>query len=171
MREPAGTGGMSASTTLPVVIVLNMFHAITSMPASMVAAIDGALQIDFGDIELHATPSPAAPFGAGELDLDPAIPLQTSGWGNYDFYGDRFLSTPNEPNAISISYYLRDRQERKGRPHVMTDEPPELKGKQFQRFGPVWRLAHLAFAISVIVLALATFSARPMKRLPSAPAS
>ena len=29
----------------------------------------------------------------------------------------------------------RDRQERKSRPHVVTDEPPELKGKQFQRFG------------------------------------
>ena len=48
----------------------------------------------------------------------------------------------------------RERQERKSRPHVMTDEPPELKGKQFQRFGPLWRLAHLAFALSVMTLVL-----------------
>ena len=48
----------------------------------------------------------------------------------------------------------RDRQERKGRPHVVSDEPPELKGKQFQRFGPIWRLAHLAFAMSVMTLVL-----------------
>jgi cytochrome b subunit of formate dehydrogenase len=48
----------------------------------------------------------------------------------------------------------RDRQERKSRPHVLTEEPPELQGKQFQRFGPVWRLAHLAFALSVMTLVL-----------------
>jgi len=53
----------------------------------------------------------------------------------------------------------RDRQERKGRPHVLTDEPPELKGKQFQRFGPVWRLAHLAFALSVMTLVLTGMAA------------
>ena len=48
----------------------------------------------------------------------------------------------------------RDRQARKTRPHVLTDEPPELKGKQFQRFGPWWRLAHLLFALSLMVLTL-----------------
>ena len=48
----------------------------------------------------------------------------------------------------------RDRQERKSRPHVMTESPPELNGKQFQRFGPLWRLAHLAFALSVMTLVL-----------------
>ena len=34
------------------------------------------------------------------FDLDPHAPVQTSGWGNYDFYGDRFVSTPNEPAGI-----------------------------------------------------------------------
>jgi cytochrome b subunit of formate dehydrogenase len=48
----------------------------------------------------------------------------------------------------------RDRQAHKARPHVLTDEPPELKGKQFQRFAPLWRLAHLAFALSVMTLVL-----------------
>jgi photosystem II stability/assembly factor-like uncharacterized protein len=47
------------------------------------------------------------------FDPVPRTPLQTSGWGNYDFYGDRFVSTPNEPNGIPVTYYLRDGQERK----------------------------------------------------------
>jgi len=48
----------------------------------------------------------------------------------------------------------RERQERKSRPHVVPDDTLQLGGKQFQRFGPVWRLAHLAFAISVMTLVL-----------------
>jgi photosystem II stability/assembly factor-like uncharacterized protein len=31
-----------------------------------------------------------------------------SGWGNYRLFGDRNLSTPNEPNGVSIAYYQRD---------------------------------------------------------------
>jgi len=46
----------------------------------------------------------------------------------------------------------RDRQERKARPHVKTDELPELQGKLFQRFAPGWRIAHLLFALSVMTL-------------------
>jgi cytochrome b subunit of formate dehydrogenase len=48
----------------------------------------------------------------------------------------------------------RERQERKTRPHVVPDEDLKPGGKQFQRFGPLWRLAHLAFAISVMTLVL-----------------
>jgi len=47
------------------------------------------------------------------FDIEPRTPFPTSGWGNYDFYGDRFVSTPNEPNAITVTYYLRDAQEHK----------------------------------------------------------
>ncbi|HUJ85743.1 MAG TPA: cytochrome b/b6 domain-containing protein [Burkholderiales bacterium] len=53
----------------------------------------------------------------------------------------------------------RDRQERKTRPYVKTGEmalPPE--GKYFQRFGPLWRLAHLLLAISVMGLVLTGMS-------------
>ena len=32
----------------------------------------------------------------------------TRGWGNYHLYGDRHLSTPNEPNAVFIHYYLKE---------------------------------------------------------------
>jgi cytochrome b subunit of formate dehydrogenase len=52
----------------------------------------------------------------------------------------------------------RERQERKSRPHVVTEELPQLQGKQYQRFGPVWRAAHLAFAISVMTLVLTGMS-------------
>jgi thiosulfate reductase cytochrome b subunit len=48
----------------------------------------------------------------------------------------------------------RDRQERKTRPHVMADESLQLQGKQYQRFAPAWRLAHLLFALSVMTLVL-----------------
>jgi len=34
-------------------------------------------------------------------------------WGNYDLYGDRHLSTPNEPNAIVIDYYLKNKTKEK----------------------------------------------------------
>jgi thiosulfate reductase cytochrome b subunit len=48
----------------------------------------------------------------------------------------------------------KDRQEGKSRPHVMADESLKLQGRQYQRFGPVWRLAHLVFALSVMTLVL-----------------
>jgi len=48
----------------------------------------------------------------------------------------------------------QDRQQRKGRPHVLADESLPLQGKQYQRFGPLWRLAHLVFAVSVMTLVL-----------------
>jgi thiosulfate reductase cytochrome b subunit len=48
----------------------------------------------------------------------------------------------------------KDRQARKSRPHVATDELPQSQGKQFQRFGPLWRMGHLVFALSVMTLVL-----------------
>jgi cytochrome c551/c552/cytochrome b subunit of formate dehydrogenase len=48
----------------------------------------------------------------------------------------------------------RDRKEGKTRPHVQLDPSMNLQGRQFQRFGPLWRLAHLLFAISVMTLVL-----------------
>ncbi|TAK83804.1 MAG: cytochrome C [Betaproteobacteria bacterium] len=48
----------------------------------------------------------------------------------------------------------KDRRERKLRPHVTGVDVPHPHEKQYQRFGPVWRLAHLLFAISVMTLVL-----------------
>ncbi len=42
------------------------------------------------------------------FDIEPRKSFQTSGWGNYDFYGDRYRPTPNEPVGFAIQYYLRD---------------------------------------------------------------
>jgi len=47
------------------------------------------------------------------FDIEPRSYFSTSGWGNYDLYGDRHLTTPNEPNALSITYHLREAKERK----------------------------------------------------------
>ena len=49
----------------------------------------------------------------------------------------------------------KERKDGKGRPHVLTaDLPPHLRGKYFRRFTPAWMVAHLFFALSLMVLAL-----------------
>jgi cytochrome b subunit of formate dehydrogenase len=57
----------------------------------------------------------------------------------------------------SALWFYREYQERKARlsrPHVRTEELPQAAGKQFRRFGPVVRAAHLLFALSVMMLVL-----------------
>jgi thiosulfate reductase cytochrome b subunit len=53
-------------------------------------------------------------------------------------------------------YYreFKDRQERRARPHVKTEELPQNEGKQVRRFAPLWRVAHLCFALSVMLLVI-----------------
>ncbi len=53
----------------------------------------------------------------------------------------------------------KDRQARKTRPYVKTDEMQALQGKHYQRFGPVWRLMHLVLALTVMTLVLTGMSA------------
>jgi len=43
------------------------------------------------------------------FDIESKNQYVTRGWGNYHLYGDRHIFTPNEPNAIVINYYLRDK--------------------------------------------------------------
>ena len=47
----------------------------------------------------------------------------------------------------------KERQERKTRPHVRT-EGLDLKGKYFRRFPLIWRIGHLLFALSLMILTL-----------------
>ena len=58
----------------------------------------------------------------------------------------------------SILWWYReyaDRKEGKTRPHIRTDAlPAEFATKYVRRFGPMWRVAHLFFAISVMTLVL-----------------
>ncbi len=42
------------------------------------------------------------------FEIEPKAQHVTRGWGNYHLYGDRHLSTPNEPNAVTIHYYLKE---------------------------------------------------------------
>ena len=48
----------------------------------------------------------------------------------------------------------RDRREGRSVPHVALAGLPQAQGRHFNRFGPVWRLAHLVFALSVMMLVL-----------------
>ena len=54
----------------------------------------------------------------------------------------------------------KERKERKSRPHVKTDELLEgkYKGKHYQRFPLVWRIGHLTFALSLMILTLTGMS-------------
>jgi len=58
--------------------------------------------------------------------------------------------------SMALWFYreLKDRREGKTMPHVLTDGLPQEQGKYYQRFGPVWRIAHLVFAMSVMMLVL-----------------
>jgi cytochrome b subunit of formate dehydrogenase len=49
----------------------------------------------------------------------------------------------------------KDRQQAKLRPQIKLEAlPPELQGKHFKRFGVIWRLAHITFALSLMILTL-----------------
>ncbi len=54
----------------------------------------------------------------------------------------------------------KDRQQRKTRPHVLAEALPEGlgKGKYYQRFPLIWRIAHLVFALSLMILVLTGMS-------------
>jgi len=55
-------------------------------------------------------------------------------------------------------WFYREYKERKargGHEHIRVDEvPAALRGKHIQRFSPVWRIAHLIFALSLMTLTL-----------------
>lgn len=52
----------------------------------------------------------------------------------------------------------KERQQRKSQPHVKLDGlpavPAALAGKHFQRFSRTWRIAHILFAVSLMILTL-----------------
>ena len=56
---------------------------------------------------------------------------------------------------------FKEHRRRKTQPHVRIDAVPEcrqLPGKHFQRFSPMWRIAHLLFALSLMILTLTGIS-------------
>ena len=42
------------------------------------------------------------------FQVEPTVQRVTRGWGNYNLYGSRHLSTPNEPNVVVFNYYLKE---------------------------------------------------------------
>jgi FlgD Ig-like domain len=44
---------------------------------------------------------------AALLPVRPVAQREGGAWGNYRLYGDRYPATLNEPNGITITYYLR----------------------------------------------------------------
>ena len=53
----------------------------------------------------------------------------------------------------------KERKEGRNRLHVRTDELLQEPGKYYERWGVLWRIAHLAFAISLMVLVLTGMTA------------
>jgi len=58
--------------------------------------------------------------------------------------------------ALWLFREYKERKARMSRPHVKIDELREgkFKGKRYQRFPVAWRIAHLIFALSLMILAL-----------------
>lgn len=42
------------------------------------------------------------------FNVEPKMNFNRRAWGNYNLYGYRHISTPNEPNAVVIYYYIKD---------------------------------------------------------------
>jgi len=57
-------------------------------------------------------------------------------------------------SALWFYREMRDRQQRKPRPQVRTDALPRQESRYFQRWTPLWRWAHLVFALSIILLVM-----------------
>jgi cytochrome b subunit of formate dehydrogenase len=58
----------------------------------------------------------------------------------------------------TLLWFFREYKERKLRasqPHIKAEAlPAHLKGKHVRRFSPIWRLAHITFALSLMILTL-----------------
>jgi cytochrome b subunit of formate dehydrogenase len=57
-------------------------------------------------------------------------------------------------SALWFYRELRDRQQRRPRPHVRADALPRTEGPYYERWSAAWRWAHLVFAASVILLVI-----------------
>ncbi|HET7730775.1 MAG TPA: cytochrome b/b6 domain-containing protein [Usitatibacter sp.] len=54
----------------------------------------------------------------------------------------------------------KDRKQGKTRPHVSVEAlPPAARGRHYERFNWIWRLAHLTFAVSLMILTLTGMTA------------
>jgi hypothetical protein len=42
------------------------------------------------------------------FEIEPKVVSRMRAWGNYQLYGDRHITTPNEPSGLVIYYYLKN---------------------------------------------------------------
>jgi cytochrome b subunit of formate dehydrogenase len=61
-------------------------------------------------------------------------------------------------SALWFYREYRDRKEGRSVQHVAMHGLPQVEGRHYQRFGGAWRIAHLAFALSVMTLVLTGMS-------------
>jgi cytochrome b subunit of formate dehydrogenase len=63
-------------------------------------------------------------------------------------------------SALWFYREYRDRRQGKARPHVSMEAlPPAARGRHYRRFHWLWRLAHLVFAVSLMILTLTGMTA------------
>ena len=112
------------------------------------------------------------------------IPLATAGFVSFSAHGatDDFARYPQiwVANKIMVNLLIgtftffwlhtllwfyrefKERRQRKSQPHVRLDDVPDgptaPRGKHFQRFSPTWRIAHILFALSLMLLTLTGIS-------------
>jgi hypothetical protein len=43
------------------------------------------------------------------FDIEPRTPYQFNALGNFHLFGDGFIEVPNEPDALTITYFVRDK--------------------------------------------------------------
>lgn len=55
------------------------------------------------------------------FEIEPRFQWIYRAWGNYRLMGDRHLATPNEPNAVVINYYLKEKPE--GKVKITVSDP------------------------------------------------
>jgi cytochrome b subunit of formate dehydrogenase len=79
-------------------------------------------------------------------------------WGAFQLMAGLLIGTFAFFWLHTVLWFYREYKERKargGHEHVSLDEvPPPLRRKEVQRFTPTWRIAHLTFALSLMVLTL-----------------
>lgn len=81
-----------------------------------------------GDVShLQEVTSELAERALHVFEIEPRTRYQFRALGNYHLFGDAFLEVPNEPDALSINYYVRDTSD--GGAQVVIDDVSDVSGQ------------------------------------------
>ncbi|MDQ3486189.1 MAG: hypothetical protein M3468_00480, partial [Acidobacteriota bacterium] len=107
----AGAGWMRLKADLPTVPV----HDLTVHPRENDLVLGtygrGIFIGDISHLQELSTATVDKPLHL--FAIEPRTPYQFRALGNYHLYGDAFIEVPNEPEALVINYFLRDKGEGK----------------------------------------------------------